>query len=129
MRKFSELIAILLVILSMAVPIWAVFAYESSLAKKRNAIDLKALPQTMWEKKEIRVEKGKLVRIRLINASWVTHGFAIPDLGVAEVVLHPGQNEIIEFTPQYSGEYVYKCTVQCSLDQHEFMTGKVIVEE
>jgi len=129
MRKFSELIAILLVILCMAAPIWAVFAYESSLAKKRNAIDQKALPQTIWEKKEIRVEKGELVRIRLMNVSWVTHGFAIPDLGVEEVVLHPGQNTIIEFTPQYAGEYVYKCTVPCSIALHEFMAGKVIVEE
>ena len=129
MRKFSEPIAILLVILCMAVPIWAVFAYESSLAKKRNAIDLKALPQIMWEKKEIRVEKGELVRIRLMNVSWVNHGFDIPDRGVEEVVLHPGQNTIIEFTPQYPGEYVYKCTVQCDLTLHESMTGKVIVEE
>ena len=129
MRKFNEIIAISLVFLSTAGIIGAVFFYESGRAKKRQAIDLEARPISTWSKKEIRVKKGQLARIRVINKDTVTHGFAIPELDIKERVIHPGQNEIVEFTPEEAGEYTYKCVVQCSRDKHVFMKGKLIVEE
>lgn len=129
MRKLSEIIAISLVLFSTAGIVAAVFFYESGQAKKRQTINLEARPISTWSKKEIRVKKGQLVRIRVINKDTVTHGFAIPDLDVKERAIHPGQNEIVEFTPEETGEYAYKCVVQCSRDKHVFMKGKLIVEE
>lgn len=128
-RKFNEIIAISLILLSIAGIIGTAFLYESARAKKRQVIDLEARPISTWSKKEIRVKKGQLARIRIINRDTVTHGFAIPELDVTDRVIHPGQNEIVEFTPQESGEYTYKCVVQCSIDKHVFMKGKLIVEE
>lgn len=129
MRKLSEIIAISLVFLSTAGIITAVSLYESGQAKKRQAIDLEARPISTWSKKEIRVKKGQLAKIRVVNRDTVTHGFAIPELEVKERIIHPGQNEIVEFIPQESGEYAFKCVVQCSRDKHVFMKGKLIVEE
>lgn len=129
MRKYSEIIAVVLIILTIGGTIWAIFAYESRLAKKRNTIDLEARPISTWSKKEIRVKKGELVRIRIINKDCVTHGFAIPELDVDEKIIRAGEDEIVEFTPQWEGEYLFKCIVQCDREQHDFMTGKLIVEE
>ena len=129
MRKFNELIAVILVILAIGGTIGTIFFYESLLAKKRDTIELEARPMSTWSKKEIRVRKGKLARIRIINKDCVTHGFAIPELDIEERLIHPGKNEIVEVTPEWEGEYIYKCIVQCSPDKCQFMTGKLIVKE
>ena len=129
MSKYNEPLAILLVILCIFGTIAAIFSYESVQAKKRVAIELEAQPKATWSKKEIRVKKGELVRIRIINKDCVTHGFAIPELDIAERIVRAGQFEIVEFTPQNAGEFIYECVVQCDRDLHEFMKGKLIVEE
>lgn len=128
-RKFDEFVAFTLVLLATAGTIGVIFFYESLQAKKRNAIELEAHPISTWSKKEIRVKKGEIVRIRIINKDTVTHGFAIPELDVEDRIIHPGQNVIVEFVPKWEGEYLYKCVVQCDRKLHEFMTGKLIVEE
>lgn len=129
MKKINELFAILLVIFTTVGTVWMIFHYESIQAKKRNAIDLEAHAISTWSKKEIKVKKGQVARIRVINKDTVTHGFAIPELDIDERIIHPGQNEIVEFTPKYAGKYLYKCVVQCDRKHHEFMTGYLIVEE
>lgn len=129
MRKFNEVIAVTLVFLAIGGTIGAIFFYESVRVTKRNTIDLEARPISTWSKKEIRVKKGELVRIRVINKDCVTHGFAIPEFDIEERIIKAGQYEIIEFTPKWEGEFVFKCIVQCSRDEHDFMTGKLIVEE
>lgn len=129
MNKFSEMIAVILVVLTIGGTIWAIFSYEAKLAKERNAIVLEAKPNATWSKKEIRVKKGKLVKIKIINRDCVTHGFEIPELDTGETIIRAGELKIVEFIPEYAGEYVYKCTVQCDREKHEFMTGKLIVEE
>lgn len=128
-RLISELAALSLFIFTTAGTIWAIFYYESLQEKKRNVINLEAHPISTWSKTEIRVKKGELVRIRIINKDTVTHGFAIPELDIDEIIIRAGQNEIVEFIPQWEGEYLFKCVVQCDRERHEFMTGKLIVEE
>ena len=129
MSKYNEPLAILLVILCVLGTIAAIFSYESVLAKKRAVIELEAQPISTWSIKEIRVKKGELVKIRIINKDCVTHGFAIPELDIAERIVMAGQFVIVEFTPKNAGEYIYECVVQCDREQHEFMKGKLIVEE
>lgn len=118
-----------LVIMATAGTIGASLWYESSLKKKRNTIDLEAHAISTWSTNVIRLKKGRLARIRVINMDTVTHGFAIPEFDIEERIIHPGQNEIVEFVPKYEGEFVFKCVVQCSRDRHDFMTGKLIVEK
>lgn len=131
MRKFREIIAIILVLSVTVGTVAAVFFYESIQTKKRNAygnvIELKAIPVSKWSKKEIIVKKGELVKIRLVNASWTVHGFAIPGLNVKETVIAPGDIKMVEFTPKTPGVYEFACTVQCGKG-HESMKGKLIVK-
>lgn len=129
MKKSTEIIAVILVILSILGTLGAIFWYESVKEKARHAITLEAHAVSSWSIKEIRVKKGENVRIRIVNRDTVTHGFAIPELDVEEQIINAGQEVMVEFTPQWEGEYVYKCIVQCSRDQHDFMTGTLIVEK
>ena len=129
MRKINEVVAVILTFIAIGGTIIAILLYESKLARARNTIDLEAHAISTWSRKEIRVKKGKLSRIRIINKDTVTHGFAIPELDIDEIIIEAGQNEIVELTPEWEGEYVFKCIVQCSRDKHDFMTGKLIVEE
>ena len=128
MEKYKEVIAVCFVFLSIVGTIVAIFAYESVLAERRGTIELEAHPIATWSMEEIRVTKGELVKIRIINKDCVTHGFAIPELDIDERIIKAGQFEIVEFTPQFEGEFTYLCVVQCDRDQHEFMRGKLIVE-
>lgn len=129
MKKSTEIIAVILFILSVGGTLVAIFWYESVKEEARNAITLEAHAVSSWSIKEIRVKKGENVRIRIVNRDTVTHGFAIPELDVEEQIIYAGQEVMVEFVPQWEGEYVYKCIVQCSRDEHDFMTGKLIVEK
>lgn len=128
-NRLREFTAFVLVVVSTVGTVGAILWYESSLAKKRNTIDLEAHAVSTWSRKEIRVTRGKKARIRIINKDTVTHGFAIPELDIDEIIIHPGHEHIVEFVPKYEGEYVFKCIVQCSRDMHDFMTGTLIVEK
>jgi len=75
----------------------------------------------------IRVKKGEPVKLILIGMD-VSHGFTIESLGVDAGVIHPGKEVVLEFTPEKTGVYVFKCTVNCS-PYHHFMRGRLIVEE
>ena len=129
MEKYKEAIAVSIVFLSIVGTIAAIFTYESVLAERRGTIELEAHPIATWSMEEIRVTKGELVKIRIINKDCVTHGFAIPELDIAERIIKAGQFVIVEFTPKYEGEYIYQCVVQCDREKHEFMKGKLIVEK
>ena len=128
MRKFNEVIAVNLVFLAIGGTIGAIFFYESVRVTKRNTIDLEARPISTWSPKEIRVKKGELVRIRVINKDCVTHGFAIPALGVESGDIKSGHQVIEEFTPQKIGEYDFYCTAWCS-EHHLQMRGVLVVVE
>ena len=75
---------------------------------------------------EIRVKKGEPVRLILISMD-VTHVFVIEALGINTGEIHPGQQVVVEFTPETEGVYLFKCATNCS-PYHHFMRGKLIVE-
>lgn len=129
MHKLKECAAFILVLIAIGGTVWAILAYEASLAEKRDAIDLEAHPISTWSKTEIRVKKGETARIRILNRDTVSHGFAVPELDIEERIIHAGEIELVEFIPKYEGEFVFQCIVQCDRERHEFMTGKLIVEK
>lgn len=72
------------------------------------------------------VKKDQKVKIKAKSAD-VTHGFGIDDLGINQT-LPPGEEKIIEFTPDKAGEYHVHCTVYCG-SGHENMHTTLIVKE
>jgi heme/copper-type cytochrome/quinol oxidase subunit 2 len=75
----------------------------------------------------ITVKKGEPVKLTLISMD-VSHSIVMESFGIETEVLHPGKSTVIEFTPDKSGIYMFKCNTECS-QYHHFMRGKIIVED
>ena len=67
----------------------------------------------------ITVNKGDKVKINVNNLDTM-HGIRIPDIQVSG-------DELIEFTADKSGEFIWYCNVFCG-DEHKAMKGKLIVK-
>jgi len=126
-NKWGESMVVAAVICGTIGVIAAGLWYDRHFRHGLNVIDLEARAVSTWSKKEIIVNRGERVRIRIRNVDNVSHGFAIPELDIAERIIRAGRSEIVEFVPKYEGTFVYKCVVQCSRDKHDFMTGKLVV--
>ncbi len=66
----------------------------------------------------IQVSKGDRVRIEIENTDTL-HGIRIPELNLKG-------NEVIEFTADKTGEFVWYCTNMCG-EGHMTMKGKLVV--
>lgn len=64
---------------------------------------------------------GETVRLRLESAD-VVHSFAVPDLGIDPIEVHPGKPSWLTLTPGKLGTYTYYCTVVCG-ERHFAMQG------
>lgn len=85
------------------------------------AVDASAPADGGWQPDTIRVTVGERVRLRIASRD-VTHGFAIPALGVKVDEILPGHVEEVEFTAAQVGRYPFACTRWCSVD-HWRMRG------
>jgi plastocyanin len=76
--------------------------------------------------KEIRVNEGDTVRIKLTNGSTMPHDWRVDEFSAATNVVQPGQEDTIEFVADQAGTYEY----YCSVGQHRQlgMVGNLIVE-
>lgn len=80
-----------------------------------------------WYPRQIHAKQGEEVRLLIRNIETVTHGFAIPDLMVAEQEIKAGTVKVLKFTPKQKGTFPFMCTVWCSAN-HMNMKGELIVE-
>lgn len=72
-----------------------------------------------YDPNTITVNKGDEVKIIIDNTDTL-HGIRIPDLGIKG-------NEILEFTANKTGEFIWYCTNMCG-EGHREMSGKLIVK-
>ncbi len=132
-KQITEIVAGLLVILATAGTIAGSLLYEDMLNKERKTIELtaQAPERGNWNLPEINLVQGEPVRIKIRNIDTVSHGFAIPELGISLAgagEIKPGQVATIDFTPKKTGNFMYTCTTWCS-PQHMKMTGRIIISE
>lgn len=80
-----------------------------------------------WHPRTITVKRGQPVRLLIRNIETVSHGFALPDFNVGVREIKAGHTEVVTFTPDQTGRFLFLCTVWCS-PRHEEMTGTLIVE-
>ncbi len=73
---------------------------------------------------EIEVNKGDKVILNIKSID-VTHGVAIPNFGINEV-LSPGKEVRIEFIADKEGTFYFSCSVSCGAG-HSGMRGKIVV--
>jgi cytochrome c oxidase subunit 2 len=95
---------------------------ESSDVFKEFSIEAK---QFEFNPNTVTVNKGDKVKLTLTSID-VTHGFAIDEYGIS-IRLMPQQPEVVEFTADKTGEFVFYCNVPCG-PGHKDMRGKLIVE-
>ena len=75
----------------------------------------------------VTLKKGQRVVLELTSLDR-QHGFKVPDLGVAGLVVKPGEVTRVTVTPEKVGEFPFLCDNFCG-DGHEDMDGKIVVTE
>ena len=127
--KKNELFAIVLVFLSTVGTLVGILAFEKFRQSKFFTLQLiaRAPEHGNWYPRKITVPLGKEVKILIRNIETVTHGFAIPDFGVAIPEIKAGEVRVVKFTPDKKGTFPFMCTVWCS-EHHLNMRGELIVE-
>ena len=125
----NEIVAVILIILATLGTIFGVFAIEKFRLSKFYTLQLiaRAPEHGNWYPQEFTVSYGKEVKLLIRNIETVTHGFAIPDLGVAVSEIKAGEVKALTFRPAKRGTFPFMCTVWCS-DRHMEMRGKITVE-
>ncbi len=73
----------------------------------------------------IKVSYGDTVNIKIKSVD-VTHGIALPDFGINEV-LEPGKEVNITFKADKKGSFSFFCSIACG-EGHSGMRGLLIVE-
>ncbi len=74
----------------------------------------------------ITVKKGEKVKLTFKNTGKFPHDYVIADLNVATKVINPGEVDMIEFTPDKTGEFTFICGV--GNHEEQGMTGTLTVE-
>ncbi len=115
MRIIKPVISAILVLLCTIGPIVASLAYESFRTGDLTAEILARTPEKgNFSPRIVTVALGQKIKLRVRNVDTVTHGFAIPALGVDAGEIKAGHYAILEFTPEKSGKYDFYCTTWCS---------------
>ena len=122
-----EVVALIILLISLsfiALPILDAIIME----KEPNEIIVRVsiFESGSFDPDEIHLKKGEPVRLRFI-AMDVTHIILVKSLNIDTGPIHPGQEVVVEFTPEIEGVHMFECAANCS-PLHHFMRGKLIVE-
>ncbi len=82
--------------------------------------------QWEFDPNPIKVKLGEKVRL-IVKSEDVTHGMAIPEFGINEV-LPPGKEVVIEFQATKKGTFPFFCSVACG-EGHAGMRGSLVVSD
>ncbi len=110
-----KLIVTAIILLSCTVvPVVAILVHERARTSDLTAEILARAPErgNFWPR-ELVLPVGEKVKLRIRNVDTVTHGFAIPALGIQARDIKAGHYTIIEFTPETAGKYDFYCTAWC----------------
>jgi cytochrome c oxidase subunit 2 len=101
--------------------------YTSNQIEPTGEIKEFELTAKQWEfsPNTITVNRGDIVKIHIESVD-VTHGFALPDFGVNEI-LEPGNDIHVDFVADKVGTFTFFCSVSCG-SGHSGMNGQLIVK-
>ena len=120
MKKF---LVVVIVLACTVVPVVGIFVFEYVRTRDITVEIIARAPERgNFSPRRVTVPVGEKVKLRVRNVDTVTHGFAIPALGVESGDIKSGHQVIEEFTPQKIGEYDFYCTAWCS-EHHLQMRG------
>ena len=90
-------------------------------------IRLNIVESSGFDPSVITVKRGEPVKI-ILHGMDVSHSLVVPDLGIDSGPVEPGNEKVVEFTPDKAGTFVFYCGTLCSV-KHHFMRGTIVVEE
>jgi len=121
------IVGIAVILACTVVPIGAIFAYESYRTRSLTAEIIARAPERgNFSPSRLVLPVGRKAVLRIRNVDTVSHGFAVPSLGIDVGELKAGHIAIVEFTPEHIGSYDFYCTVWCS-EHHLQMRGIIEV--
>ena len=125
----KKLLVVLILLACTVVPVAAIFIFEYVRTGDITVEIIARAPERgNFFPRRVTVPVGQKVKLRVRNVDTVTHGFAIPDLGIESGDIKSGHQVIEEFTPEKTGEYNFYCTAWCS-EHHLQMRGVLEVVE
>lgn len=127
--KRNEIIAVVLLLFATVGLVVLVFGIEEVRRSRlfTAEITVRAPEFGNFYPQTVVVRAGEEVRLYLRNIDTVSHGFAVPELGIAIPEIKAGEVRIITFTADEAGSYSFMCTVWCSA-RHMEMRGTLRVE-
>ena len=127
--KRNEIIAITAFLLATVGTVAGVLAIEGNRRSRLfNAVLIARAPENgNFYPQTLKVPVGEEIRLMIRNIDTVTHGFAVPALGIGVPEIKAGQVKTLTFTPEIPGNYPFQCTVWCST-LHMEMRGVIQVE-
>lgn len=127
--KRNEYIAVFLVFLATVGTVFGIFGFERFRRSKLFTVELiaRAPNNGNWYPRQVHLPHRKEARLLIRNIETVSHGFAIPEFGVAVKEIKAGEVAVVKFTPEKKGTFPFMCTVWCS-DEHLQMNGEIVVE-
>ena len=123
----KKLLVVIILLTCTVVPVVGIFVFEYTRTRDITVeIVARAPERGNFYPRNITVPVGEKVKLRVRNVDTVTHGFAIPTLGIESGDIKSGHQVIEEFTPEKIGEYDFYCTAWCS-EHHLQMRGVLAV--
>ena len=127
--NFKTLLVAGAVLGSTVLPVAAVLLYENYRTRDLTAEIIARSPERgNYSPRSLTVPAGKEVKLRIRNNDTVTHGFAIPALGIDAGEIKAGHVVFLNFTPSRAGSFDFYCTTWCS-EFHLQMRGVLEVSE
>jgi protein-disulfide isomerase/plastocyanin len=117
----SEVDEVAEVILDDTTPDVPVVIEEPEVVLETKEITLNA-KKWLFDPEEIKVNKGDMIKLRIIPTGLAEFTFAIPDLGVEQQV---NGNTLVEFSATKTGSFDFKCS---SCEDYRGMTGTLQVK-
>ncbi len=127
--KKNEIVAVLLFLLASVGTVVGIFAIEGHRRNSLNAVELQARPPEFgnWYPRSVEIPVGEEVTLLIRNIDTVTHGFTVPDLGIAIAEIKAGEVKVVTLKAERRGSYPFMCTVWCSA-RHMEMRGELVVK-
>jgi heme/copper-type cytochrome/quinol oxidase subunit 2 len=129
MKKYNELIAVILVILSTVGAVLGIFAIEKFRRTQFYTAELiaRTTEHGNFYPDTIVVPYNQEVRILIRNIDTVSHGFALPAFNAAAKEIKAGEAVAVSFKADKKGTFPFHCTVWCS-ERHMEMGGELVVK-
>ncbi len=127
--KRNEIIAIIFFILASIGTVLIILGAEHYRRTTYYTVELtaRAPDNGNWYPRQIKIPYGEDVKILIRNIETVTHGFALPDFNISIPEIKAGEVQSVQFKANKKGNFLFMCTVWCSM-RHMEMSGELVVE-